>query len=250
MRLTVIGCSGSFPGPDSAASCYLLEADDDSFSMLLDLGSGALGALQRHADLRDIGAIVLSHLHPDHCLDVCGFYVVRRYHPEGHLGRIPVHGPKGTGPRLARAYDMDPEPGMSNEFDFHEFDGSVFQVGPFTVETMPVDHPVDAYAVRVTDGRGVLVYTGDTAVCDGLLTIARGADLLLAEASFLDGEDNPEHLHMSGSDAARVATEAGARTLVLTHIQPWHEPAAILAEARPHFVGPLAVARPGAVFTI
>lgn len=252
MRLTVIGCSGSFPGPDSAASCYLVQAGDgdDTFSLLLDLGSGALGVLQRHVDLRTIDAVALTHLHGDHCLDLCGFYVVRKYHPMGHLGRIPVHGPPGTAARLARAYDMDAEPGMANEFDFHEYDGSVLEVGPFSIETTPVDHPVDAYALRITDGDGVLVYSGDTAVCDGLRDCARGADLLLAEASFLDADTNPSHVHMSGSDAARLATDAAVRALVLTHIPPWHEPADVLADARPHFAGPLAIARPGAVFSI
>ena len=79
MKVTVVGCSGSFPGPDSAASCYLLEApyDGRTFRLLLDLGSGALGPLQRYADLESIDAVALSHLHADHCLDLCSFYVFR-----------------------------------------------------------------------------------------------------------------------------------------------------------------------------
>ena len=78
-RLTIIGCSGSFPGPDSPASCYLVEAD--GFRLLLDLINGALGALQRHAGLYDINAVCLSHLHADHCLDLCSFFVARIYAP-------------------------------------------------------------------------------------------------------------------------------------------------------------------------
>lgn len=80
MRLTIIGCSGSFPGPDSPSSCYLLEAE--GFRMLLDFGNGALGALQRHLGLYDVDAICLSHLHADHCLDMCPYHVVRTYSPE------------------------------------------------------------------------------------------------------------------------------------------------------------------------
>ena len=74
MRITVIGCSGSFPGPDGPASSYLLDAE--GFRLLLDLGSGAVGALQQHASLDDIDAVCLSHHHADHCLDICPFWVV------------------------------------------------------------------------------------------------------------------------------------------------------------------------------
>ena len=102
MRLTVIGCSGSFPGPDSPASCYLIE--EQGFRLLLDLGSGSLGPLQRHARLDGIDAVCLSHLHADHCLDLCGYWVARTYRPEGPAPQIPVYGPAGTaepdGPRL------------------------------------------------------------------------------------------------------------------------------------------------------
>ena len=103
MRLTVIGCSGSFPGPESAASCYLVEAN--GFRLVLDMGNGALAALGRTIDIYSIGAIALSHLHPDHCLDLCGFYVLRKYHPSGQQPRLPVYGPSGTGERMTRAYE-------------------------------------------------------------------------------------------------------------------------------------------------
>ena len=96
MRLTVIGCAGSYPGPDSPASCYLVEAEGPdatgqvrTWRILLDLGNGALGMLQRYADPLAVDAVLLSHLHADHCLDLCGFYVLRKYHPTGPQPRIP-----------------------------------------------------------------------------------------------------------------------------------------------------------------
>ena len=91
-------CSGSFPGPDSPASCYLVEAG--GFRLLLDLGNGALGALQNHAPLDGIGAVCLSHLHGDHCLDLCALYVARRYGRRG-TGAPPIRvlGPQGTADR-------------------------------------------------------------------------------------------------------------------------------------------------------
>ena len=97
VRLTIIGCSGSFPGPDSPASCYLMEAD--GFRLLLDLGNGALGPLQRHTGLYDIDAVCLSHLHADHCLDLTAYWVARTYAPDGAPPRIPVLGPAGTAQR-------------------------------------------------------------------------------------------------------------------------------------------------------
>jgi len=81
MKLTVVGCSGSFPSAESACSSYLVEAD--GFRLLLDMGNGALGELQRHCGLYDLDAIFLSHLHADHCIDMCGYFVARYYRHEG-----------------------------------------------------------------------------------------------------------------------------------------------------------------------
>ena len=83
MKLTVVGCSGSYPGPDSPASCYLLESEHEgrTWRILLDLGSGALGALHRYVDPLAVDGVFLSHLHADHCLDLAGYYVLRRFHP-------------------------------------------------------------------------------------------------------------------------------------------------------------------------
>ena len=252
MRLTVIGCSGSFPGPDGPASCYLVEAAHEgrTFRLLLDLGNGSLGPLQRHAPLDGIDALVISHLHPDHCLDLCSLYVARRYLPEGPLGRIPVHGPAGTADRMARAYDLDPNPGMHADFAFVDLEPGPFTLGPFMLRTVRVKHPVEAYAVRVEHGGRSLVYSGDTGPCDALVELARGADLLLCEASFHDGRDTAPDLHLNGREAAEHATRAGARRLVLTHLPPWNDPARSLAEAVPAFAGPVEVARAGAVIDI
>jgi ribonuclease BN (tRNA processing enzyme) len=252
MKLTVVGCSGSFPGPDSPASCYLVEAayDGGTFRLVLDLGSGALGYLQRYVRLASIDAVILSHLHADHCLDMCSFYVVRKYNPSGPMEPLPVYGPEGTGDRLARAYDLPSGASMSNQFDFRRFPDQTFTLGPFQVSVALVDHPVAAYAIKLVDAGGTLVYSGDTALCTSLERFADGADVLLAEASFLDASDNPGHLHMTGKDAAWVAQRARVRELVLTHIPPWHSPDDVLAEAAPHFGGRTSLARPGGTFEI
>lgn len=255
MRLTVVGCSGSYPGPDSPASCYLLEAEHTdgaetrTWRLLLDLGNGALGALHRYADPLAVDGVVLSHLHADHCLDLCGYYVLRKYHPTGAQPRLPVWGPAGTAARMARAYDLPPDPGMQQEFDFRPL-VDPFELGPFAVESVPVEHPVAAYATRVTAHGRTLVYSGDTAPCTTLDELAEGSDLLLAEASFRDADDNPPQIHLTGSDCGRTAAKAGVGRLVLTHVPPWHDPADALAEARTTWDGALEVAVAGATYDV
>ncbi|MFM6852342.1 MAG: MBL fold metallo-hydrolase [Terrabacter sp.] len=257
MRLTVVGCSGSYPGPDSPASCYLLEAEAASESgevrtwrVLLDLGNGALGQLHRYADPLTIDAVLVSHLHADHCLDLCGYYVMRKYHPTGPQPRIPVWGPAGTAERMARAYDLPAAPGMTEEFDFRAYDGGTFEVGPFRIEAREVVHPVTAYALRVSAAGRTLAYSGDTGPCPALDEVAQGAHLLLAEASFRTGDDNPPDLHMTGADCGRTAAKAGVERLVLTHVPPWHDPADAEAEARAQWPGPVELARAGATYDV
>ncbi|MFC6285012.1 MBL fold metallo-hydrolase [Nocardioides sp. GCM10027113] len=252
MRVTVVGCSGSYPGPDSPASCYLLEAEHDSrtWRILLDLGNGALGALHRYTDPLAVDAVFLSHLHADHCLDLCGYYVLRKYHPAGQQPRIPVWGPAGTADRMARAYDLPDEPGMHEEFDFRPYDGTTVQVGPFQVEAVEVLHPVTAYGLRVTAGGRTLGYSGDTAACAALDGVADGVDLFLAEASFMAADDNPPDIHLTGAEAGECAKRAGARELVLTHVPPWHDPQQALADARTTYDGPLRLARAGDAYEL
>ncbi len=108
LQLTIVGCSGSYPGPDSPASCYLVQAEHEgrTWNILMDLGNGALGALHRYVDPLDIDAVFLSHLHADHCIDMTSYYVLRKYHPSGEQEPLPVWGPRRTARRLARAYDL------------------------------------------------------------------------------------------------------------------------------------------------
>ena len=259
MRLTVIGCSGSVPGPESPASCYLVQApyQGRTFSLVLDLGSGALGALYRYLDPAKVDAFALSHLHPDHCLDLCSYYVLARYSPSAPVPSQPVYGPPGAAERLARAYEVSRpaapnDSSMAAHFRFRDWQASQ-QIGPFTVDTVSVDHPVDAYAMRITHdvpGGGTLVYSGDTGPCDTLVDLARGADLLLVESSFLEGSDNPAGLHLTGRQAAEVGARAGVGAVVLTHIPPWHDRDAVLNEALDHFSGPLSLAVSGASWEI
>ena len=262
MKLTVVGCSGSLSGPDSPASSYLLQApyQDRVFSLLMDCGPGAMGALYRYIDPHEIDAIALSHLHADHCLDLCGYYVAARYSPNAPWPRRPVYAPASAAARLARAYEVtgiNSEVGESGasiaeQFDWHTWRSSQ-QIGPFLVRAVRVAHPVEAYGIRVEEeapGGGAMVYSGDTGPSENLVHFANGVDLLLVEAAFLDAPDNPPGMHLSGAQAAAIGQAAGVRAVVITHIPPWHEPQRVLAEAVPHFDGPVSLATPGASWEI
>ncbi|TDQ44574.1 MBL fold metallo-hydrolase [Actinorugispora endophytica] len=248
MRLTIIGSSGSFPGPASPASCYLVEAD--GFRLLLDLGNGALGALQRYTDIYDIDAVYLSHLHADHCFDLCSYWVARTFPEGGRKPRIPVYGPPGVADRMAEAYGLDPDPGMRDTFDFHEITPGSRRIGPFTATFDHVNHPVEAFGIRLEHKGAVLAYSGDTGACDELVDLARDADLFLCEASFQDHKEHPKDMHLTGSEAGEQATRAGARKLVLTHLVPWNDNDRTLAEARTTYSGPVELAVQGEVHRV
>ena len=243
MRVTVVGCSGSLPGPDSSASCYLVEAD--GFRVLLDLGNGASGPLQRYADLGAIDAVLLSHMHPDHCADVCSLYIYRTYHPDGRHPPIPVYGPRGVAERMASMYGREPEPGLRGAFDFTEWVTGKTSVGPFAVTVERVAHPVEAYGMRIEYDGGTLMYTGDTGPCDALPGLVAGADVLLSEASFHEGTAHAPDVHLTGREAGEYAAQAGAGRLVVTHIPPWNDAQRTLAEAASAYTGPIDLARPG-----
>jgi len=243
MRLTVVGCSGSFPGPDSAASCYLVEAG--GARLVLDLGNGALGPLQRYTALDQVDAVLLSHLHPDHCQDLCGYYVYRRFRPDGPLPPIPVYGPPGVADRMAAAYGPTGGPGLWGAFDFAEWSEGARRIGPVTVTVARVAHPVPTFGMRLEYEGRVLTFSGDTGPCVALDELAADADVLLCEAAFHVGRDNVRDLHMNGGDAGECASRAGVRRLVLTHLPPWNDPDRTLAEAASAYGGPIELARPG-----
>ncbi|EST23606.1 MBL fold metallo-hydrolase [Streptomyces niveus] len=250
MKLTVVGCSGSFPSVGSACSSYLVEAD--GFRLLLDMGNGALGELQRHSGLYDLDAIFLSHLHADHCIDMCGYFVVRYYrHDGGRCDTIPVYGPDGTEQRLTTAHaDTPTDKSMSEVFDFHTLKPGSFEIGPFSVRTEKVAHPVDTFGIRVEhDGRS-LTYSGDTGVSEALVELAEDTDLFLCEAAFTYGKEDIPGLHLNGREAGEHAARARARKLVLTHIPPWTDAERNLNDARAVYGGPAELARPGAVYEV
>src|SRR3984957_5523163 len=228
MLLTVVGCSGSLAGPDSAASCYLLEAD--GFRLVIDFGNGSLGALQRHIGLLDGDAVCLSHLHADHCVDLYSYSVARTYSPAGPQPRIPVYGPAGTEERVGLIHGPQGAETPADRFPFVTVEAGRRGTGPFAVELTHMNHPVETFGFRFSHGGRTLAYTGDTGETDAVAAVARDAGVFLSEAGVLDGPGLPPGLHLTARQAAAYASRAGAGTLMLTHLQPWTSPDAAREE--------------------
>lgn len=252
MRLTVLGCSGSVVGPDSPASGYLLRAPDTP-PLVIDFGGGVLGTLQRHVDPGSVH-VLLSHLHADHCLDLPGLFVWRRYHPAPPVGKAIMYGPSDTWSRLGAA--SSPYGGEIDDFTDifdvrHWIADEPVTIGSLTVVPKLVSHPTESFGMRITDATGaLLVYSGDTGPCEAVVELARGADIFLCEASWTHSPERPGNLHLSGTDAGRTAAAAGVRELLLTHIPPWTSTEDVISEAKAEFDGPVRAVVCGETFDI
>ena len=248
MRLTVLGCAGTFPGPDSPCSGYLVE--HDGYRLVVDLGAGALGALQRHIGLLDVDAVYVTHLHADHCIDLLAYSYARRYHPDGIPPALPVYGPPGTAARICASFEAPPTDGLLEVYDFREVSAGTHQIGPFTVTTDRMNHPVECHGLRIEAGGRSLAYSADTGRSEALVGLASGVDLFLCEASWSDSPANPPDIHLSGREAGEHATKAGAARLLLTHVVAFTDPAVVLAEARGSYDGPVELVICGASYEV
>lgn len=236
MRLTVLGCSGSYPGPGEACSGYLVQAAGRN--VVFDLGSGSLANLQRHIELADIDAVVLSHRHPDHWMDLTGLRVAWKY----GLGRegLPVCGTAETRERADALCD-----GVSPTFDWRDtYDGAVFDVGDLQLRLARTDHYVETYAVRIDDpssGRS-LAYSADTGPGWSFAALGEGIDVGLCEATYATDEDAAGILHLSARQAGAMAREAGVERLILTHLLPGADAEAHRRIAEGAFGAPVEIA--------
>ena len=233
LTLTVLGTSGSYPGPGQACSGYLVQAGDTT--VWLDAGPGTLANLQRHIGLADIDAIVLTHAHPDHWTDVLGFHVACKWYVD--LEGVPVHSPADVR-RLASAFHDELGPTL----DWRDIaDGVRLDIGPLAFRFSRTDHPGETLAVRIdADGRS-LAYTADTGNGWSLRSLGEELDLVLAEAT-LGVDQEGESQHLSARQAGAMASEAGAARLVLTHLQPGLDPDESHAAATGTFTGAVEVA--------
>lgn len=219
-ELVVLGANGTFPGPDAAATGFLLRSNGTDIWM--DCGTGTFSNLQKQTDYFGLAAVMLSHLHLDHVLDIYALYYALKYsiRSDGPTG-LDVFAPSGAEAHLGKLLNLQGESDFDGYLVFHPIDEkSDLNVGPFNFKFARTLHPIEAYAMRITvDGR-TLVYTADSGATDSLVELARGADVLLAEASMHEHKAGSREVHMTALEAGNLAREAGVGRLILTHIAP------------------------------
>ncbi len=245
MRLTVLGGGGGYPTPDRPCSGYLVE--HDGFHLLVDPGHGTMSRLVEYVAPEDVDAALVTHDHADHCADLNPLLRARHLAADPPAA-LPIHAPSGAlgsllsldGPMLVDDWTMT---GLSR--------GQEALIGPFTVVPVELPHFVRNLAIRLSVGDRLLAYTGDAGASAESVDLARGADVLLAEASFVDEvpEESADGLS-SARDRGALAAEAGVGRLVLCHVWPGASPDRLEQAARRGFSGGIAVAYPGLTMEI
>ena len=212
LSVTVLGCSGSYPGPGGACSGYLVE--DGRTRVWVDAGSGTLANLQTHCRLGEVDAVVLSHEHPDHWTDLEAFGVALRY--ALRLPGPPVYAPAGL---HRHAYH-----GTDAFGPWHEVtDGDAVDIGSMALTFSRTDHGPETLAVRVDSGGRSIGYSADTGPAWSLEALGEGLDLAVCEATIPRSKEG-QLQHLSAHQAGESARAARARALVLTHIWPTLDP--------------------------
>lgn len=247
--MTVLGTAGSHPAAGRMCSGYLVEADDTA--LLLDAGNGSTANLQRTFALRDLDAVVVSHRHLDHCVDLIGAFYALLFDPT-FQDRIPLHAAAEVYSTLSALLSGDSPMTFGDVFtDQPVGHGDRLEVGPLALSFARSVHPPPTVSTRIeVDGRS-LVYSGDTAGGDDLVAIARGADLFLCESTWAgDPDDYPPGIHLTAGQAAEVARDAEVGHLVLTHIAGGTDRDRVLSEARAVFDGRIDLAEDGDVYDL
>jgi ribonuclease BN (tRNA processing enzyme) len=255
LRLTVLGASPAWANPGWACSGYLVSAGDDH--ILLDCGFGVLSRLRQQLPLDALRAVLVSHLHADHFIDLVSLRYGLKYGRLRTEPGLPLFVPPGGARFLAQlgeALDGDSE-FFNGTYQLAEYDpNSELRLGTLQVSFSRVKHYIPAYAMAVSAGRR-LVYSGDAAPCAALVDLARGADVLLCEAGITgphEDDPNPSNRgHMTAREASQIASEAGVGRLLLTHYKadPDRQPG-LRCMAGTAFEGQLEFVREGRVYTI
>jgi ribonuclease BN (tRNA processing enzyme) len=264
VKLTVLGKSPSWQDAGGACSGYLVE--DGDTAVLIDCGNGVFSKLRMFRDYVDVDAVVLSHLHADHMLDLVPFAYALTYAPRQQpvpVDRWPgtddparpvLHAPPGARDTFRRlAGTWGPEELIENAFDLREYEErDELEIGSLRVRFQGVPHFVDTYAMRLstTNGGGKLVYGADCSPTEELTRFAMNSDLMLMEATLPRPERTGKRGHLTPREAGEHGRAAGAARLVLTHISDELDSEWARTEAAEAFEGPVDVAREGAVYEV
>jgi ribonuclease BN (tRNA processing enzyme) len=245
MELVVLGAHGTWPKPGGATAGYLLR--QDGFTLWVDLGTGTMANLQRHIGLFEVGAMVISHSHPDHLVDLYPYFYARHFSEERPVG-TPLFCPPEVLSRGMTLFGQDTQAAVAKSFALTEIQpGNEFEAGPFRVTTAPMAHPVPTIGLRVETDGATLAYTADTGPTAELTPLAREANVLLAEASWQEDGQERMPIHLTGRQAGEAARDAAVGTLILTHIWPTLDRSRSAAEASEAFEGEIVLAEEGMV---
>ena len=252
MRITVLGKSPAWQDAGGACSGYLIEESQQA--LLLECGNGVFAKLRRARDYVSVDAVVISHLHADHFLDLVPFAYALTYGPRRQTEAVDLHGPPGaraTFRRVAGAWGS--EQLIEDAFTLSEYaPDDELHIGPLRLRFREVDHYIQAFAVEVTSsaGAGRFVFGADTGPSDSLVAFAQGADLLMIEATLPCPEAEGPRGHLTAAEAGAHGRRAGAARLVLTHISDELDESWARREASEAFGGDVEVAREGAVYVV
>lgn len=241
VKVTVLGSAGSHPGNGRACSSYLVSAGDHH--LLLDCGNGSVTNLMDAVDPADLDAVIISHLHPDHFVDLFGLHYALRFHPQGPK-TVDVYAPAGARELMTGLLLGDAADSFNRHLPVHvAAAGDSMDLGPFVVELSAANHPIETLATRVTvDGR-VIAYSGDSGATETLVACAERADLFICDSTWLSRDAPfPSGLHMTGTEAGQHASAAGADRLLVTHVFPQRAPDEVAAEAAAVYDGVVLVA--------
>jgi ribonuclease BN (tRNA processing enzyme) len=248
IRMRVIGSSPSVQRPGRACSCYLLRTRDSS--VLLDIGSGALGNLHAAIDYPQLDAVIISHMHADHFLDLIPLRYGLKYGPLLRDGRMPVFLPPGGEAMLrtlTSAFASEgPEDFLDEVMSIHEYDPArPLEINDLRLTFRQTRHYIDTYSIRAEHGSASVVYSGDSAPCDSLVEHAANCSLFLCEATLGLGREEGMRGHSSAEEAGEMAQRAGVHRLVLTHYGSTYAPDELEEAAQSAFSGRCSMADDG-----
>lgn len=238
MELKIIGYWGGYPGVNGASSTYLLSKD--GFHLVIDMGSGGLGKLQKHLHVTDIDALILSHYHADHVADVGVLQqaLLVQSFLTGTDKVLPIYAHKENDIAFHQLTD-DYTQGKAYHPD------NTLKIGPFFIRFLRTKHSVPCFGMRITDGNSTIVYTADSAFQEEWVTFAKDADLLLAEANFYKGQDASKAGHMTSEEVGIIAAKAGVKEVILTHLPHFGEHTQLVQETKEVFDGQVSLAKEG-----
>ncbi|MGP3961523.1 MBL fold metallo-hydrolase [Nonomuraea sp. 3N208] len=241
MRFTVLGGCGAWPAAGQACSGYVLE--HEGFRVLIDPGYAVLPRLLERMRADEVDAVLVSHGHPDHCADLNPLLRARAL-AGVPAATLPVHAPPGA---LDAVLALDNRRMLAGSFSPRELrHGTPVEIGPFRLDVFDLPHHVPNAGLRLSGGGRVIAYTGDTGPSAELLSLAKDADLLVAEATYPQRVPDEDAPYLSSAlDAGRTASSAGAARLLLTHLWPDTPAEPALAAAARSYGGPLSVASGG-----